>query len=167
MFHSITGLKEEIISRFGVILEVIASNRGIKVDDFHLYCMETAKLFVENYPWFPMPVVVHKVLIHGGQIVKNSKLPVGLLSEEAQEARNKDYRYFREYHTRKDTRCHTNEDLLKILLVSSDPVIVSYIPLQKNSKELSAEAMKLVVTSERQYMEQTDSNSDMDFDSDA
>jgi len=125
--------------------------------------METAKLFVENYQWYPMPVVVHKMLIHGGQIIRNSKLPVGLFSEEAQEARNKDYRYFREHHTRKDTRFHTNIDLLKILLVSSDPVIVSHISLpKKNSKKLSAEAIKLVVTSEIQYVEPDNLNSEID-----
>lgn len=39
-----------------------------------------------------MPVVVHKVLIHGTQIIRNSKadlLSVGLLSDKAQEARNR------------------------------------------------------------------------------
>lgn len=160
---SITGIKEDIINRFGIILEVIASNRKIKVDCFQQYCMKTAKLFIENYRWFPMPVVVHKMLIHGGQIIKNSQLSVGLLSEETQEARNKDYRYFREHHTRKVTRLHTNKDLLKILLVSSDPVITSHILLpKKNSKVLSPEAMKLVVTSEAQYVEPDNFNFDVD-----
>lgn len=98
--------------------------------------METAKLFVENYRWFPMPVVVHKVLIHGTQIIRHSKLSVDLLSEKAQETRNKDYRYFREHHTKKDIRFHTNEDLLK-MLVSSDPVIVSHIPLLKKKEIIS------------------------------
>lgn len=86
-----------------------------------------------------------------------------MLSEESQEARNKDYRYYREHHTRKDTRLHTNEDLLKILLVSSDPVITSHISLpKKNSKELSPEAMKLVVTPEMQHIETDNFNSEID-----
>lgn len=129
----ITEIQEEIISRFGAILEVIASTRTIKLDCFHKYCIETAKLFVKNYQWFPMPVIVHNVLIHGREIIRNFRLSVELLSEETQEVRKKDYRYFREHHTRKDTRFHTNEDLLKILLVSSDPVIVSQIPVSKKS----------------------------------
>ena len=143
----ITGIKEEIIVRFSVILEVISSGREINCDLFRLYCTETAEIFVENYWWYPLPASVHKVLIHGWQIMQNSSLPVGMLSEEPQEARNKDYRYYREHHTRKDTREHTNEDLLKILLVSSDPVITSFCrnskkPLQK----LSTDTLKLLAS---------------------
>lgn len=48
-----------------------------------------------------MPASVHKLLIHGAIIASASILTIGLLSEEAQEARNKDYRDMREYHTRK------------------------------------------------------------------
>lgn len=51
--------------------------------------METAKLFVENYPWYNMSPTVYKILIHGPEIMKASKLPIGMLSEEAQEASNK------------------------------------------------------------------------------
>jgi len=50
---------------------------------------------------------------------------LGKLSEEAQEARNKDYNNIREHHTRKNSRLNTNEDLLHTLLVSSDPYISS------------------------------------------
>jgi len=50
---------------------------------------------------------------------------LGKLSEEAQEARNKDYKNIREHHTRKNTRLNTNEDLLHMLLVSFDPYISS------------------------------------------
>ena len=33
------------------------------------------------YPWFPIPATVHKVLIHGYQIIEASILPLGVLSE--------------------------------------------------------------------------------------
>ena len=45
------------------------------------------------------------------------------LSEEYQEARNKDCRRFREHPTRKQSRISTNIDLLKMALITSDPVI--------------------------------------------
>lgn len=50
---------------------------------------------------------------------------LGQLSEEAQEARNKDYKHIREHLTRKNSRLNTNTDLLNMLLVSSDPYISS------------------------------------------
>lgn len=67
------------------------------------------------------------------------------MSEEAQECRNKDFKNYREHHTRKNSRLNTNKDLLHILLISSDPVISSLrkIKTKKNSK-FSNEARMLL-----------------------
>lgn len=51
-----------------------------------------------------MPSSVHKILIHGAEIINNVSLPIGMMSEEAQESRNKDLRNLREHHTRKNSR---------------------------------------------------------------
>jgi hypothetical protein len=64
-------------------------------------------------------------------------LPIGQLSEEAQEARNKDLKQFREHHSTKTSRISTHEDLLNQFLISSDPLISSLRKLsQKNSFKL-------------------------------
>ena len=72
-------------------------------------------------------------------------LPIGQLSEEAQEARNKDFRRYRQSHSRKMSRIHTNRDILSMLLISSDPVISS---LRKSAPSkaavLSPDAIKLL-----------------------
>lgn len=70
-----------------------------------------------------MPSSIHKILIHGAEIINNVVLPIGMMSEEALEARNKDVRNFRLHHTRKTSRQHTMEDLMHALLFSSDPFI--------------------------------------------
>lgn len=82
-------------------------------------------MFVDLYGWYYMPVTVHKVLLHGEKIITAAMLPIGLLSEEAQEARNKDYKNYRIYHSRKISRLTTNEDVLHQLLISSDPYLFS------------------------------------------
>lgn len=71
----------------------------------------------------PMPVSVHKILFHGTDIISSCILPIGQLSEEAQEARNKHNKKFRELFTR--TRFDTNRDLINRLLITSDPHIAS------------------------------------------
>ena len=48
-----------------------------------------------------------------------------MLTEEAQEAGNEDTRRYRDNNTRKDSRIHTFFDLLWMLLLSSDPMVVS------------------------------------------
>jgi hypothetical protein len=51
-----------------------------------------------------MPTAVHITLMHGAEIIERAPLPIGQLSEEAQEARNKDIRRYRENFARKCTR---------------------------------------------------------------
>lgn len=123
----------------------------VNIEVFETYALDTAKLFIHLYPWYYMPASIHKVLVHGADVIRYAILPIGnlifyllkiifiiisyiklcfviilgQLSEEAQESRNKDYKRIREHHTQKSSRKNTNEDLFHILLVSSDPHISS------------------------------------------
>ena len=103
----------------------MASGFDIEPARFEAYCTSTAELYVQLYPWHPMRPSLHKVLIHGAKVVKTLPLPLGLLSEEAQECRNKDIRAYRLGHARKNSRENTLGDQFRFLLVTSDPVISS------------------------------------------
>lgn len=46
---------------------------------------------------------MYLVLYHGADIMEYFDLPIGNFSEEAQEARNKDFRRIRENNTRKNS----------------------------------------------------------------
>lgn len=119
------GIDLTVIKRCGAILQVLASGRKIDVAKFDEYCMDTARKLLKLYSWYYLPAVVHKILFHGSQIVQHFLIPVGQLSEEAQESRNKDVRNFREDHTRKASRSMTNTDLFHRMLESSDPLVTS------------------------------------------
>jgi len=116
-------------------LRTISSGYDIDLVKFEKYCTETANLYNKLYSWFYMPVTVHKILYHGPKIIKSFLLPIGQLSKEAMEARNKHFRH-RKQHTRKISRVSTNEDLLHVLLVSSDPFITSRM-IEKSRKNNS------------------------------
>ena len=60
-----------------------------------------------------MPQSLHKILTHGHQVIQLKRLPIGMLSEEAQESRNKDFKKFEENFERKFSRVKTNEDLMR------------------------------------------------------
>lgn len=128
---SITDIDEEIIIRFHRILQTIASGYEIDVDKFKMYCLETARKYVAKYEWYPMSTTVHKILVHGPIIISKALLPIGQLSEEAQEARNKDFRAYRRSYSRKTSRKSSNEDIFNNLLISSDPYITSFRQLPK------------------------------------
>lgn len=121
----ITGINVGLIKRFHVILECINSGFPINSDKFDEYAKATSDLYIEEYSWYPMPVSVHKILFHGKDIICSCILPIGQLSEEAQEARNKHNKKFRELFTRKTSRLDTNTDLINRLLITSDPYIAS------------------------------------------
>lgn len=118
-----TGVDEDLIKRFRTILIAISSRKQVDLAKFEQYATETIERYNLLYSWYLMPTTVHKVLFHGIQIMKFFDMPIGCYSEEAQEARNKDFRRIRECNTRKTSRSNTNEDIIHGLLISSDPVI--------------------------------------------
>lgn len=73
----ITGVNINLIKRFKNILMVMASGQDINIDTFDEYGVQTVKLFVSLYPWFYMPSSVHKILIHGVDVIRFAILPIG------------------------------------------------------------------------------------------
>lgn len=100
---------------------MIASGNKIKFKKFDTYSYETAKIYVNIYGWYPMSPTVHKILIHGSTIIDKAILPIGQLSKEASEVRNKYLRQYREQFSRKFSRVQCNTDILNRLLLNSDP----------------------------------------------
>lgn len=161
----ITGVDEELIRRFGVILKTINSGYEIKYAEFDKYCLETAERYIHMYNWYYMPTSVHKILIHGADVIHNAILPIGELSEEAQETKNKEIRRFREHHTRKSSKIKNNEDLFKRLLLSSDPYISSFYKSDKKRECLKdPEVLNLLVIPEKPEEEETEDDEDFDTD---
>lgn len=112
----ITGIKETLIIRCTTILKAMSSGYEINEKAFSEYAIETSKLLVKEYPWYYMPASVHKILLHGSSVTSAALLPIGQMSKEAQEARNKYLKTIRENNARKCSRIETNEDLLHGLL---------------------------------------------------
>ena len=126
-------------------------SNGYKIDlhKFETFTMDTAKLYVKLYSWYPMSPTMHKLLIHAPLIIENAILPIGRLSEEAAEARNKHFRRYREDRARKCSRKACNIDVLNRLLITSDPLISSIRPTtKKKSNPLLSETLQLILPSE-------------------
>ncbi|KAJ4425734.1 hypothetical protein ANN_27930 [Periplaneta americana] len=119
------------------------------VEKFRAYAFETAQLFVRKYSWYVMPPTIHKILIHGPEIIRHAIVPIGQLSEEAQEARNKEFTKYREGFSRKVSRTKTNEDVPNVLLISSDPIIFS---LRKMPKKKATQFDKEVLDMLRMFV---------------
>lgn len=141
----ITGLDKELIDRFHVILQAISCGFEIDIEAYEKYALKTARKYVELYGWYYMPTAVHKLLMHGKDIIGSSLLPIGQLSEEAQEACNKLFKEFRLRFARKNYREKTMEDVFKRFLEMSDPFISNCRPIpQKPLKSLSEDVLQLL-----------------------
>lgn len=164
----ITGIDEDLIKRFAVILTTMSCGFAVNVEAFRMYAMDTAKLYIQLYSWYYMPSSVHKILLHGADIIQYAALPIGMLSEEALESRNKDFRNIRENHTRKMSREKTMYDLFHYLLLSSDPLISSLSTKTslhyRSAEPLSVEVLALLSDAPDALMSepQVDSESEAD-----
>lgn len=137
-----------MIFRFDIILKTLSCGQDIDPDKFHTFAMETYELIVKKYEWYKMPCSVHKVLLHGSSIIKYHIFPIGQLTEEASEAKNKDYRNFREHHSRKLNRTVTNQDVLNMLLITSDPLLSDMRCMTNKNLNLPTEVKNLLLPNE-------------------
>ena len=141
-----TGLDEHLIQRLYNILQVLTCGRMINCNKFKTHCFDTADICVQLYEWYKMPPSLHKVLIHGSDIIKSFDLPFGWLSEEPQEGNNKIFRKARAKYSRMCNRQMSNKHILHYLLISSDPLISSFrLKENKKVKPLTVEAEEMLL----------------------
>jgi len=71
VFAEIVGVDAEMVHNFGKILSAINCQLPLNPDAFQDLCLETAYQYIFLYGWYHMPSTVHKILIHGRDLVQN------------------------------------------------------------------------------------------------
>ncbi|XP_060800854.1 uncharacterized protein LOC132903670 [Amyelois transitella] len=161
----ITHIDIDLIKKMHIILITISSGFDIDSEKYRLFALNTARYFVSLYPWYNMPPTLHKYLIHGPEIISFATLPIGQLTEESQEARNKDFKRYREHHSRKCSRQQSNRDIFNFFLLSSDPVITSkQKPVKNKVKNIPQEALFMLKAPSPN--KSVDKGADYDYDDD-
>ena len=161
-FAAAPGIDEQLIHRLHVVLQAVSCCLPLSNEALAAYCTETAELYVHLYAWSPMPTTLHRLLMHSAEVVQQCLLPVGMMSEEAAEARQKDARLFRLHRAHRESRHHTMADILGRLLITSDPIISSmgvaarckagarqHVPLLREARLLLAQPPPLTVVTQR------------------
>lgn len=142
----ITKIDLQLIKNMHTILIVVSSGIEVNIEKFSNFANDTARLFVKNYPWYYMSPTLHKYFIHGPEIIALAPLPIGQLTEESQEARNKDFKSYREHFSRKSSRENTIEDVFNRFLLSSDPLISSKRKsCKKKIEQMPQSALELLI----------------------
>ena len=111
-----------------------------------------------------MPTSVHRLLIHGADIISSAILPIVQLSEDAQESTNKLIKQYRLGFSRKFSRAKTMEDGFRRLLATTD----TYISSLRNStpkklRTLLPEAVALLVPEAEDFEDSDADAEETDF----
>lgn len=125
VFSRITCIDLQLIENMNIILSTLNSGFSINLEKFDTLLRATAERLVTVYPWTRMTPTVHKILIHGIQIIEAAPLPIGVMSEESLESRTKDIRYLLTNHCRRISKSSVLEDLFRGLQIYSDPIVAS------------------------------------------
>ena len=63
----------ELIKNFNSLITAYTSTKLIDLQEFTAVCNATAEMWINTFDFYPMPVSIHKLLIHGKLILKSSK----------------------------------------------------------------------------------------------
>jgi hypothetical protein len=149
----------------------MASGYAIDGEKFGKLCADTNALYLndEKTNWYNIPPTIHKVLVHGKDIIEHCPLPIGLTNEEASEANNKILRNVRLHHTRKTSWSDGMSDLYHRMMDLSDPVVLDKSQQKKKKKEkkpLSSEILSLLQSPVMQIEEQESTDTEDESDED-
>ena len=95
-------------------------------DKFDKLCKATEDIYfnpVNGAGWYHPTSTLYKVFKHSKVILDQRILPIGITSEEALEANNKNFRKFRMNYARKNSWKYGMHDVFFKLLDINDPVI--------------------------------------------
>ena len=92
-----------------------------------------------------MSPTVQKILFHGPTVIEHALLLTGSLSEETAKARNKHFHLYRQNFARKFSREKCDLDIIKRLLLTSDPLKTDMrLKPKKTSKQILSRNIKFV-----------------------
>ena len=135
LFAEATGIDATLIHYLHILLCIINCKYQIDAAKFSAFCQKTAKLWVDLYPWYKMPVSLHVLLIHGANYLKMIDMPISFMTEQCIETGNKISKAARLHHTHKTSRLDTMTDHFNRLTEISDPGIAIQIFTNRQSRQ--------------------------------
>lgn len=164
-FARIVGVSTMLVSNIDVIWRILASKYPVNGKKFDELCQESLEIYLTDAGWYKIPPTIHKILVHGKDIIEACPVPIGWTSEEGSEANNKYIRKFISNHTRKTSHIDTLTDLFHRLLEISDPVLVikSFKSEKKENRQLTPEMKDiLVIPEDESEMDESESCDESD-----
>lgn len=140
----------EIVRGLFDLCTMLNSHHKLNSIRFKSFCDNLMHAYITNTStnYYPMPTSLHKILVHGPEVVDSFVLPIGQLSEEALEANHKNFKRFRRDHSRKFSRVQTNTDIMNWLLLTTDPLINRTRPFINKGEVIYSDRVKDILEAE-------------------
>ena len=136
----ICGVSTVLVSNLDTIRRAFSSGHPIDSEELHKICQETLIQYKLDAGWYSLSPTLHRVLVHGKEIVQATPLAIGITSEEGSEANTKFARHFLKHHTRKTSNTNTIVDLFNRLMNISDPLVIAFSKeTEKKTREIQAD----------------------------
>lgn len=133
-FAETLELDVQLIKNFKTIMIALNCHEEVVPEKFQEICDQIANIYRVSYPWARLSSAVHKVIYHAADVMRVAPLPLGYLSEEGAEAKNKFYRSDRLHHARKIGRIENLQDIFNRSLEMSDPLISMHAAIHRKEK---------------------------------
>ena len=154
----ICGVSTILVSNLDIIWRTLSSGKSINPIQFDKFCKETLQQYMVDAGWYSIPPTLHRVLVHGKDIIQATPIAIGTTSEEGSEANAKFARKFLKNHTRKSSHKDTMFDLFHRLLDISDPFVVAQSFVAKEKQTHSIPADMALLFSDSQENSQNEPN---------
>ena len=150
----ICGVSTILVSNLDIIWRTLSFSKPIIPFQFDKICEKTLQQYMIDAGWYALPPTLHRVLVHGKDIIKATPIAIGITSEEGSEANAKFARKFMQHHTRKTAHKDTMFDLFHRLLDISDPFVVaqSFASNKKQIQNIPAD-MALLISDEQNNLQ--------------
>ena len=135
-----------LVSNLDIIWRAMSNGKHINPIQFEKLCEKTLHQYMIDAGWYSLSPTLHRVLVHGRDIIEATPIAIGATSEEGSEANAKFARRFLQHHTRKTSHKDTMFDLFHRLMDISDPIVVaqSFVATEKQTKDIPADLALLI-----------------------
>ena len=131
----------DLVKGVYVIWIALASRLPICPEKFKAFCDNVHNIYLENCAWYRMSPTLHKVLVHGYQVMMlfPDSVTSGMLSEEPAEASNKDVKKFQKEHAPQNCPIARNLAVFNRINDRSDPQVLHHFAKKSKNQRKSQE----------------------------
>ena len=122
-FANALELDETLVSNLALILRAYRCKKELNLKEMKKFSRDTYDLHYSLYSWAQMNPSMHKLLIHGCDIVRQFPMPIAFYAEDASESSHKIYRDTLKNHSRQSNRQYHIEDTFNRMIYLTDPII--------------------------------------------